>query len=269
MPSIFGSKKQLDVPVDVKSSSSSTSSILSDYSDADIKHGKTLLINAQGIGFSFVPHSFSKQLEIPISDVEGNVIYMSRRFNKKSNSAVLSDRDGDLIATRYFWGPGRDPKMHFVAQDSLKMSCDGAEEHAASASIDDVPLGDEIQTKSKWTSATHRFTMPNGREFQWHYAKDTNINKSHQTEKEKMLIFREMNGKQPGRRIAQLVRNNETRTPGTKKIDAGNGGELIIDMENASLIVEPVIVASCMLMLKKEIDRRRDAESAIFVTTIS
>lgn len=265
MPSILSAKDQLDVPISrAKSVNSNTSSAPSYYSDADIRHGKTLLIGAHGIGWSFGSCWFTKELEVPISDVNGNVVYMSTRATKKSNNAVLSDAGGNLIATKYFWGPGRDPKMYFVMQNPLNKEYDGAEKNGNGVISDELPLGDEIQTKSKWIRSTHQFIMPDGRQFQWHYAKDTNINGGYQTEK--MLVCREMNGKHTGRRIAQLVRNDETRTPGTKKNDAGNGGELIIDMENAHLIEEPVVVATCLMMLKKEVDRRKDAEAAILVS---
>ncbi|KAF2453725.1 hypothetical protein BDY21DRAFT_354858 [Lineolata rhizophorae] len=60
-----------------------------------------------------------------------------------------------------------------------------------------------------------------------------------------------------GVRVAMLVRTDETRTPGTGKTTAGNGGELVVDEYMGCLVEEPLLVASCILMLKKEIDRRR------------
>lgn len=65
--------------------------------------------------------------------------------------------------------------------------------------------------------------------------------------------------KAPRKRVAELVRNDEARTPGTSATDAGNDGELKIDStfcERIGLRVD-VVVVSCLMMLKKEIDRRR------------
>jgi hypothetical protein len=61
----------------------------------------------------------------------------------------------------------------------------------------------------------------------------------------------------PGQRLAQLVRNDQTRPEGTRKSTAGNGGQLIIAPGADTELDEALIVATCLLMLKKEIDRRR------------
>ncbi|CAI7619596.1 unnamed protein product [Penicillium crustosum] len=99
----------------------------------------------------------------------------------------------------------------------------------------DIP--EEVIVEGKWTSRTMRFVG-------------------------------EVKGKSketPGPRIAQLVRGEDSRTPGTSRSSAGNGGELQID--EAALqsleLDEAVIVATCLMMLKKEIDRRRMIQLAI------
>jgi hypothetical protein len=73
-------------------------------------------------------------------------------------------------------------------------------------------------------------------------------------------------------RVAQLVRNDRFRTPGTKKYSGGNGGRLFIDMrmwnedKNTSLqLVEAFVVASCLLMLKREADRFIDNHLGLVV----
>ncbi|ERT00037.1 uncharacterized protein SPSK_09341 [Sporothrix schenckii 1099-18] len=92
------------------------------------------------------------------------------------------------------------------------------------------------------------------------------------------------------RPVARLIRSNALRTPGTSKHDAGNGGRLQIDLHewlsvakeaefgdvktapphdldgqtNRDMVVT-LAVASCISMLKKELDRRRDAEIAAVV----
>ena len=54
-------------------------------------------------------------------------------------------------------------------------------------------------------------------------------------------------------KVAELVRNDETRTEGTGKGYAGNGGELML----GGGVDEAVAVATVCVMLKREIDRRR------------
>lgn len=88
---------------------------------------------------------------------------------------------------------------------------------------------------------------PAGSQVEWSYAKtDTlSVADGHST------------GKLPkGQLIAQLVRYEGTRTPGTSRCTAGNGGELQIDKEACRLLEldETVVVATCLVMLKRESD---------------
>lgn len=75
-----------------------------------------------------------------------------------------------------------------------------------------------------------------------------------------------------GARVAQLIRNDQFRTPGTKKYSGGNGGRLFIDLRmwnddehTSPQHVEAFVVASCILMLKREADRFIDNHLALVV----
>ncbi|CAI4217704.1 unnamed protein product [Parascedosporium putredinis] len=66
--------------------------------------------------------------------------------------------------------------------------------------------------------------------------------------------------------VARFVRSDQTRTPGTSKHTAGNGGLLLLDLsswqgEKADPAdaeeVRRLAVASCISLMKKEVDRRR------------
>lgn len=57
--------------------------------------------------------------------------------------------------------------------------------------------------------------------------------------------------------IAQLIRSKATRTVGTNARTAGNGGELTLSKDAEEFLAERLIVATCITMLKREIDRRR------------
>ncbi|PHH90176.1 hypothetical protein CDD83_4335 [Cordyceps sp. RAO-2017] len=72
-------------------------------------------------------------------------------------------------------------------------------------------------------------------------------------------------GKRERRRraVAHLVRNEQLRSQGTRGCTAGNGGRLLMDLTGLSDAkgepqqMEVLIIASCICMLKKEVDRRR------------
>lgn len=66
--------------------------------------------------------------------------------------------------------------------------------------------------------------------------------------------------------VARFVRSDQTRTPGTSKHTAGNGGLLLLDLSPwqgektdpaDAEEVRRLAVASCISLMKKEVDRRR------------
>ncbi|KAJ5253593.1 MAG: hypothetical protein LBE64_08985 [Acinetobacter pittii] len=208
---------------------------------------RILTINAQGIRAFRLPLP-SRQTEIFIYNPDGTEAYVSTRDKLCSGNAILSHPErGSLIRTEYFFGPGRDPVVHLLQPSS------------------DIP--EELSVTGKWTSRTMCFRMPDGKQFEWEYAKE----KRADGQKVNLIVFRaaeEEKGKGKetrGHRIAQLVRGEDSRTPGTSRSSAGNGGELQID--EAALqsleLDEAVIVATCLMMLKKEIDRRRLIQFAL------
>ncbi|KAI1825711.1 hypothetical protein F4861DRAFT_537733 [Xylaria intraflava] len=83
--------------------------------------------------------------------------------------------------------------------------------------------------------------------------------------------------KEPGRgiprRIAQLVRNETLRSPGSARASAGNGGRLVLDLrgfaEKDRLRCEWLVVGTAVAMLKREADRRRALQVAVLGTVLS
>ncbi|KND94294.1 hypothetical protein TOPH_01011 [Tolypocladium ophioglossoides CBS 100239] len=77
------------------------------------------------------------------------------------------------------------------------------------------------------------------------------------------------------RRVAQLVRNDEFRTEGTRGSTAGNGGRLMMDLRDWADTkgevqqMEVFVVASCITMLKKEVDRRRMNQMIVIAAGVS
>ena len=235
---------------ELKSSSISVYSEASTLQVSPDEHftpGKALSINARGIGIIRLPTP-SSELEISVTNpANGDLAYLSLRPQRSSGNCILvAPEKGELLATEYKFGPGRDPKL--VVLPGLLSKKDGIKAEA------------EITTTSKWTSRSQAFVMPGaagpGSEFEWLYVTEKT---GAEGKKETRLVLREKRKAADGRKrtVAVLVRNDETRTPGSAKCTAGNGGMLVLDENSDALLDEPVIVASCLLMLKKEMDRRR------------
>ncbi|KAK5551310.1 hypothetical protein LTR46_010671 [Exophiala xenobiotica] len=207
----------------------------------------TFYVAAKGIGIVRFPIP-SSELEISIYHNDRTLAYMSTRGKCSSGDAVLSHpKLGDLDSTTYFFGPGRDPVMKLLQ---------GPYEAESDKNI--------LKIQGKWTSHSVAFWSPEGRLFQWGYCcrKEANMGKV------KLMVLRlkepsTMEDGREGRVLAQLIRSDETRTQGSSKSSAGNGGQLMLDEHATEYLDEALIVATCLVMLKKEIDRRRFAQFAV------
>lgn len=209
---------------------------------------KSLLINARGIGVFRLPLP-SSELEIPIFHPDGSLAYMSTRNKRCSGDSVLCHpRLGELISTSYFFGPGRSPVIRYL-QPSAALS------------------SDEMKINGKWTSRAQTFVSPDGKMFEWSYTRE----KSSDREKMTLLVLCEKVdvSTERGMRIAKLVRSDETRPAESSRSSAGNGGELVIDQNACKGIDEALIVATCLVMLKKEIDRRRSLQMIALSAAVS
>lgn len=246
----FSTTTQIDLkePRTSLSARSSTSTLYTVTDSSFAFHpSHTLNVDARGIGAFRLPLP-DRQTEISINDRDGNEIYVSTRDRRWSGNSVLSHpKLGDLIRTEYFFGPNRDPVLHLLQSTNI------------------VP--NEVKVSGKWTSHSASFTMPHGRDFEWSYAKE----KRADGQKVKLIVLRAIGDTQDDgkmqfdRRVAQLVRCQDTRTPGTSKCSAGNGGQLQIDSAalEALEIDESVVVATLLVVLKREVDRRRIIQAAV------
>ena len=160
------------------------------------------------------------------------------------------------------------------------------------SSVVEFPL-----TSRRLLGRTIAFTSPKYGSFEWRYCSrkekssflcpaNATSSPSHTTAKTKpdnLLVLEKISkqvdakGKEreTGRvRVAQLVRSDETRTPGSRGGSAGNGGRLeccleriVLDGEEEGLmevlVDEVTVVITCLVMLKKEIDRLRGAQIAV------
>ncbi|OAA61418.1 hypothetical protein ISF_05497 [Cordyceps fumosorosea ARSEF 2679] len=195
----------------------------------------------------------------------GQAEYVSVRRKRSSNSCALvraSDPDRTLISTIYRVGPGRHPKMHILPANA-RVTVDAA------LLADKAVPGEEVTVRSRSLTSRAQVldTAAHGK-FQWRYG-------GHEERRaagdgvDSLLV---MERSKDGARVAQLVRSAELRTPGTVRYSGGNGGRLMVDLhgwENddkaGAADMEAFVVASCILMLKREADRFIDNNIAAVV----
>ncbi|KIW31254.1 uncharacterized protein PV07_02917 [Cladophialophora immunda] len=225
------------VEVDAKSAAASLFSNVS-YATTlldpvNFRAGTILHISARGIGVLRFPCP-SSELKTEVFHDDGSLAYTSTKAKRCSGDAVLNHAKlGDLISTSYFFGPKREPELRFI-QDQAGPG--GA--------------ADKIKVCGKLGSRSTTFTTTDGHSFEWSYSHMKDV----LGKKVNILALRQ---KETGTILAQLIRSDGTRTEGTSKCSAGNGGQLRLDQEATSHLDEAIIVATCLVMLKKEIDRRR------------
>jgi hypothetical protein len=208
---------------------------------------RVLQVGAKGVKLIRFPLP-PNQLEVPITTTDGSLMYVSLRQKACSGNATLVDAVGhELAQSKYRFGPGKPPKISLLAEPEGK---------------------NEIVVSSRWTSRTVEFIQASVPvTFQWKYLHEKNDQGKKITNLTLIVPGKE---KKDGTRIAQLVRNEATRTPGSGSSDAGNGGELQIDLLAAKGlgIAEDVVVSTLLLMLKKEIDRRRAVQFMIIAGVV-
>lgn len=189
--------------------------------------------------------------------------YVSIRLKKSSNSCALvraSDpHQTTLISTIYRFGPGRRPRMRILPSNSVVSVEDAIK--------NDNVRGELIEVKSRsMVSRTQIFDTSLGK-FEWRYGTKAeeaacNVDSLLVMERIDRVSLPGGGQSESGARIAQFIRNDQYRTPGTKKYSGGNGGRLMIDLRmwnddkhTDPQRVETFIIASCILMLKREADR--------------
>jgi hypothetical protein len=194
--------------------------------------------------------------------------FVSIRPSPKSNSCALLDstqpQQTALISTVYRWGPGRNPRMRvlpagnsFTPEQAVEGEFKGGEEW-------------EVTGTGNPLSRTKRMVTPYGM-FEWRYG--SRSEKKEQYKATSLLVLDKVDGPKSKHRtrVAQLVRNDEFRTPGTTNWNTnGNGGRLQMDArlwEDESKAgardLQAFVVASCICMLKKEVDRQRNNQVAL------
>ncbi|KAJ5876504.1 uncharacterized protein N7529_002088 [Penicillium soppii] len=247
--------------------------VASDYASSQSSFPDSFLatseLQVEAIGYNINQAlSGSKKLEnISVYSVEpGAPIqekYTSIRLKSNSNSCALvrsSDpRQNALSSTIYRWGPGRHPRMRILPHDA-RVSVEQA--------IDDDKLcGELVDVQSRsMVSRTQVFDTSLGK-FEWRYGSREerqayNADSLLILERKDRIVLADGTKTKSSARVAQLIRNDQFRTPGSVRYSGGNGGRLVMDLRTwkdekhtDADNVEAFFVASCILMLKREADR--------------
>ena len=191
----------------------------------------TLTINSLGISWFRFPRSV-KELTIPILR-DSTPAYQSVRFKRSSGSCVLTSLHPtatEVARTQYTFGPGK--------------------KRAPVVTI----AGEELRIFKACVSHRKYTFQWRGERYEWIYEKEerpATASSEGGVLKTKLLVLYVGEG-ETRRKVAELVRNRETRTTGSGSTWAGNGGALVL----GEGVEEVVVVATVLVMLKKEVDRR-------------
>ncbi|KAK1250941.1 hypothetical protein MKX07_005496 [Trichoderma sp. CBMAI-0711] len=217
---------------------------------------KAFQIESQGHPLIALPIP-PRPVSIPIYNVDlasgqvTHLAYESIRLNRCSGNSILvragDSEENPVCTTTYRWGPGRPPKLQLT----------GALSH-----------DEEFEVVNKGLTTRAQVLRTHLGTFSWRYAgkserKAAGANSLLVLDRIVMVALE--GGGQEERRIpvARFVRNEEVRTKGTKATTAGNGGRLMVDLrewegtKGEGEQMEVLVLASCLVMLKKEVDRRR------------
>ncbi|OLN95290.1 hypothetical protein CCHL11_04734 [Colletotrichum chlorophyti] len=191
--------------------------------------------------------------------------FVSMRFSRGDGSChLVRGDDGSQMpacTTVYRFGPGKPPLFRLP-----RPTAPPASSSTAAAADDTLELK---MVSASLTSRTQVLETPHGT-FRWRYG--SRKERAAVPGADDLLLCELVRVASPAGGetreestvAAQLVRGEGTRTKGSGKSTAGNGGRLMVDLRewmgskgDAAGEVEVLLIAGCICMLKKEVDRRR------------
>ncbi|KAF7591895.1 hypothetical protein BBP40_000942 [Aspergillus hancockii] len=221
----------------------STASTLLDTPQADFLEGKRFHIEVRGIR-AFRPPMPMRQNEVPIYDTNGALAYTATKDKTWSSHTTLSSpKHGELFSIDFT--PGGRPWIRFLQPIEGNV----------------VP---PIAVDGKWTSRNMSFMPPEGGcKWEWKYTKIITPNRKEL----KAMCLEKKEPSESGEkvtRVAHLLRSPDTRAAGSSSCSAGNGGQLVIcSGVDLSLVEEALVIATCLVMLRRERDRRRFIQAMV------
>jgi hypothetical protein len=204
------------------------------YSDLPFEPVKALHIHTRSIPLFSLALPSSPQTTIHKPD--SSLAYTCSRTQRSSSNCVLTNTSGTpLINTTYSSRPSRDTVLRYVNATTPQ---------------------DDVKTTSKWRARNTTFRLPDGRMITWRYKKAQGCGA-----KGRILALEWGDGEM----VAVLVRNEgiqsaESSNSSGRAWSAGNGGELVMGRcvyGESGGVSEEMVVATCLVMLEKEVERRR------------
>jgi hypothetical protein len=251
-------------PPRYEAKSSQPSNITSSVPDLIPNPAQLLTIQARGSsGCCWGSGGDSTMLIFNGTNTSAEPLYISTRISHKGNDSVLSrPNEGDILSTAYRWGYGssREPKMRYLNGGDFK-----------SHSADDGAVLPLKVNSSSWSTSVELTSTTNpNQSFKWTYLRTKTLDDG----KRRVLALFAENASSSSKAedsepLAVLVRSASTRSVGSSRWDAGNGGHLLISPNAAAQMDEALILASCIMMLKKERDRQRNTRNAAFAAAVS
>jgi hypothetical protein len=208
---------------------------------------KSCFIHAHGLPVVRAPFTPSHDTSIRVTDSSGAIVFTSERPSRWS--AVTSFRSasgetlGKVTGDRFSNFPLRVIEIYLLGNDGKET------------------------VKIKRRSLTTRACIfeYGGWEWKWRYGrKDEGAKRGGHTI---LVLERIREGGGELQVVARLVRDHDAdEKGGTKPTDAGRGGRLEWGIADEGQQVDVLVIISCLVMLKKEIDRRRTAKGIPYVT---
>ncbi|KAK3343771.1 hypothetical protein B0T25DRAFT_306874 [Lasiosphaeria hispida] len=215
--------------------------------------------------------------------------YTSLRPTRRSGSCFLvpgapgpsSDHPHvvPLSTTRYRFGPGRHPHIRLFAPGGAAptpnpfLDHDDADHHSGDVDLSTWDAFDVLPS-GLLTRAVHFRTRLGT--FEWRYASrkerkaagaDSLLVLDRVVKIARARDRGEVKDEEVRTPVAQLVRNGEFRSEGSRASSAGNGGRLLVDWRGGEKgegeMVLVLAVTTVLVMLKREVDRRRAQQIAI------
>jgi hypothetical protein len=208
---------------------------------------KSYFIHAHGLPVVRVPGTPSHDTSIKVTDSSGATIFTSERPSRwsavTSFHSASGETRGKVTGDRFSNFPLRVIEIYLLGNDGRET------------------------VKIKRRSLTTRACIFEYGEWQWKWRygrKDEGAKRGGHTI---LVLERIREGGGELQVVTRLVRDHDAdEKGGTKPTDAGRGGRLEWGIAGEGQQVEVLLIMSCLVILKKEIDRRRTARGIPYVT---
>jgi hypothetical protein len=207
---------------------------------------KSFFVHAHGLS-SFHLVLPRQDTSIKITDSSGATVFTSERPSRWSATTSLHSASGETLGEMT---GDRFSNLPLRVIDIRLLGADGPE---------------VVKIKRKGTATRACVFDYGGWEWKWRYGRHKEGAK---TNGHTLLVLqRKQKGGDEKEVVARLWRDHDAdKEGGTKPTDAGRGGRLELGFAEEERNVEVLVIMSCLVMLKKEIDRRRAARGLPVVT---